>query len=230
MQRARRVALVAVLALFSTLVVAGCRTQPGVAAYVGDLRIHESRVDEIGREARASAAPDEYVPTGAQIVATLVTLEVVRRLAGELTVAPVALTPEELRLRLGAPAGEEYLAAVTQTEAYLRALVDRAVGDGVPGEPNDANAQDEYRRALALGAFTGDFAGFKTTVSGIRDYRLVEYREIAALRDQLVAAAQRYGVRINPRYRPVSYPMLGLLSDGSRFRLVALPLDAEGRR
>src|SRR5690242_15564510 len=47
MQRARRLALVAVLALLGALALTGCRSEPSVAAYVGDQKIMVKDIDGV---------------------------------------------------------------------------------------------------------------------------------------------------------------------------------------
>src|SRR5688572_15259376 len=63
MQRTRRMALLAVLALAGGLVLAGCRSEPKVAAYVGgtrytvaDVSAMTSRINKVNAEREASAA------------------------------------------------------------------------------------------------------------------------------------------------------------------------------
>src|SRR5262245_6028719 len=45
MHRARRLVFAALLAVMAGLVLTGCRTQPGIASYVGDSRLTDNEVE-----------------------------------------------------------------------------------------------------------------------------------------------------------------------------------------
>src|SRR5262245_45285808 len=89
MQRARRAALCALLALLGGFALAGCRTEPSVAAYVGDARYSLAEVDRI--VATAESGKDAAVTADRQwVVRLIVTRDLARQLAAErgLTVEP----------------------------------------------------------------------------------------------------------------------------------------------
>jgi hypothetical protein len=67
------------------------------------------------------------------------------------------------------------------------------------------------------------------TFEQIRDelLRLPEYGEALALRDALIAAADRYGVTVNPRYQPLDEFSLHVVGNG-QLVLVSLPLGQQG--
>src|SRR5690242_8237679 len=74
MQRARRFASMAVVTSLALAGLTACRSGPAVAAYVGDTRITEDRVEQIWADARAvvAASPPVVDPaTGAERKATL---------------------------------------------------------------------------------------------------------------------------------------------------------------
>lgn len=87
MLRVRRGALVAVLALVGASVLTGCRSEPGIAAYVGHEKITVDRVDAIldavdkVNMQRTTENDPPPIPTGRQVVLSLI---VYGELAGQL--------------------------------------------------------------------------------------------------------------------------------------------------
>src|SRR5688572_7651854 len=97
MQRARRLASVAVVASLAVAGLSACRSEPSVAAYVGAGKVTETRVQEVWDEAReavtadaatrpqpspsASAEPDAMPITRSDVVRTLVAVEVLAEVA-----------------------------------------------------------------------------------------------------------------------------------------------------
>ena len=233
MQRARRVAVVAVLAVLGALALAGCRSQPGVAYYIGDAKVSESRIDQLARDAKAKV--DDYnrklvdeqgpqaqllpVPGGDDIVAALVTREVVRRVADELDARPESS---------GSPQGpqSEYNRADAETVAYLNAIA-VSMQDSRPPAPSDDDLRATFDRAVALRIVgPGDFAQFKQEILQSPNVPLV-----FAVRAKVMAAAARYRVTVNPRYQPAEFPLLRVRDpEGRPSVLLGLPMGSVGVR
>src|SRR3982751_447341 len=102
MHLVRRLAPVAVAATVAVAGLAGCRSAPSVAAYVGQDRISEDRVSAVYDEAQDNAV----TPAGGQqappaikrqdVVDTLVGLEVLREVARQRGVSPTALNDNQV--------------------------------------------------------------------------------------------------------------------------------------
>lgn len=221
MQHARRLASIAVIALVGVAVLSGCRSEPGIAAYLGDREITEEQVTEVVDDAKrrlepsptpdgASPAPQEELPPGApqpaaparaDVLSILLLDALCEQLSAEQGYQPqeeitpdqvaglVGAHPESLHARNAAdlytclfsiPADQ----SVTPTEAELADLVARArtAPDVVPPDtPDEAVAE---------------------RLSG------PEYLRALAQKRALEQAAAERDVTVNPRYRPLEFPVL----------------------
>jgi hypothetical protein len=204
MQRALRAVPAAVLALVACLALAGCRSQPGVAAYVGNERLTEARVDETVENAAAqSRTPDEQgtkPPTRSDVVTTWVLGKVCEQLRAKQGFAKAPITVERVRQAEGVPASSAY--------ARDRANLYSCLG-GVKltnaGAVTDAELRELYDRAQAAGLVNQPFDKVKAQLAGNTNIQ----QALAA--DRILSGAVRDGdVTVNPRYRPMEFPITDL--------------------
>ncbi|HEX7744637.1 MAG TPA: hypothetical protein VF462_05180 [Micromonosporaceae bacterium] len=217
MQRAR-LASVAALITVGVLALTGCgRSQPGVAAYVGDQRITEDVVTGIVDDLRKknpqptpspdssapgeqSAAPAPKLPGRSQVVSTLVLNEVCARLSAAEKLTPKnEVHPEQVGQAFGLPS----TAAYTQETAKLYTCLS-GLPAGEPVAPTAADLADIVARGKAAGAIPNNVPA-KEAAAQLDGEQL---RRALASRKVLADAVARYHVTVNPRYRPLEFPVL----------------------
>jgi hypothetical protein len=206
--RARRLVAVASVAV-GLVALAGCRTEPGVAAYVGDYRIAETTVDGIVEElAAASPAPQAPGEPEAprpqigrtQIVSTLVLHEVCKRVSADKGYrAQTPPEPERVRQQLGLAEGSVY----AQRSAELNSCL-----SGLPiGEPV-APTQEEMTTLVEAGKAAGVIPAEVTVEQAAGQYDGEQLRGVLAGKKVVGEAVSAYDVTVNPRYRPLEFPLL----------------------
>lgn len=219
MQRARRLALVAVLALVGGLALAGCRSQPGAAIYVGSTRYSEKQVDKLADELKDIPSVGGQGNARHTIAEWIVSRDAARILVADknwsapkvdlqATAQQTGLRPDDPLTRLFAEyvayndVIQQHAAAVTPSDADWTDLYQRAVGAGLvkAGTP-----ESQFRQSLGQ----QDQQVFTANL-GLRDL----YRE----------AIKKANVSVNPKYGSE----LGLLRDNSNHTLVAIPFNANG--
>ena len=209
MQRARRVALVAALAVLGAAVLAGCRSQPNVAAYVGDMKITEDRVNRIVDEDKAGVNKGSLGTGRQEVVRWLVVGEVARRLAGERGIAIEAPDYTAMAQEAQIPPDAQVARVYGDWLVAIRALY----GKAEPVQPSEQDLREIYGQLVADGSVEPG-TPFEQVVGRIDPARLAP---VLGLRNMLRDAAKRYHVVINPKYRPLVLPLNG----------VPLPLSSE---
>ncbi|MBV1849648.1 hypothetical protein [Catellatospora tritici] len=176
------------------LALAACRSNPDVAAYVGDQQFTEERVTQLLDQMKAQqpGADPSSLPNRTQVVQLLVLDQLCQRVnkAAAPTQAPAQPnTPELLTISQRVQTCNESLQAdpVQPTEADLREVYDNgvAVGAIVPADPEQSF--DKLKDRLGAGG------------------------EVAAAlgkRKVLADAAKAADVSVNPRYRSLRFPLL----------------------
>jgi hypothetical protein len=218
MQRARRLALVAVLALVGGLVLAGCRSQPSVAAYVGDRRYTNHDVEAYVNEVKGLNLP---IGDARQVIlSSLVIRDIGQRVAADKGVsippADIAAAANSLQLPTGSPVAH----LLAETSAVVQALSQTVT----PVQPTEAD-QREIFNALS---FQGQQVSKSLKFEAVRD--LLDQQQIGrglAVRTLLNDAVTTYHVTVNPRYAPLRYLLQVSVADRSGAvanSLVAIPL------
>ncbi|MEV1288971.1 hypothetical protein [Micromonospora sp. NPDC049679] len=204
MQRARRLVSIPVIAAVGLLALAGCRSEPGVAAYIGDTKITEDRVTAIVDDATTQLGENAEAqpPTRAMVVSTLVLREVCDRLnpvppAGQPTPPPVS--PEQLSQNLGVPP----TTTLAKESAELQTCLMR-IQAGPPIAPSAEQLADVVTRGKAAGAIPPDFPADQAAAQLDGE----QLRSALASRKAISEAVDRYHVTVNPRYRPLEFPVL----------------------
>ncbi|MEU8263541.1 hypothetical protein AB0C02_23310 [Micromonospora sp. NPDC048999] len=211
--RARR--LIAVASVAAGLVaLSGCRSEPGVAAYVGDHRITENAVTSLLDELRdklsvssqeSGASPEEAAQSGPQlparseVVTDLVLLDVCQRLAADKGYqSPQRITAEDVATQYNIPADTAYAERVAELITCRTSL---------PAEPV-APTEQELADLLAAGKAAGVIPAEMTLQNATAQLDGDQLREALGQKKLLREAFAGYGITINPRYRPLEIPLL----------------------
>ncbi|GLY25335.1 hypothetical protein [Micromonospora sp. NBRC 101691] len=233
--RARRLVAVASVAV-GLVALSGCRSEPGVAAYVGDQRITEEAVtrilDELRDDAAASTpeqpAPDQpagqpgapgeqRLPSRGEVVSTLVLGDVCKRLSADKGYRPQTQVPvEQVSQQLGYPTDTTYPQRVAELYTCLS-----GVPSGQPVAPSEQEMTDLVEAGKAAGAIPAEV----TVEQAATQLDGEQLRTALATRNALAEAVEGYDVTVNPRYRPLSFPVL---SFAGNVAAVSVPLGEAG--
>lgn len=245
MQRARRLASTAVIAALAVAGLGACRAEPGVAAYVGNDRITEERVNAVYDDARAKldgaveqlrrqqgadpSASQQPVPETVDmpikrtdVVTTLVGRDVLKALAAERKVQATPLSPDELVQSIGLPADTLYAAAFGEFRGYLDALAQTVK----PAQVTEADLRDVFNRLSRAGGLPpgATFQSFSADL-GPEDRQTLAQN--IGLRNELFTHVQKLDATINPRYGTAELALVSFRSQqGQPVPLVVLPFDA----
>jgi hypothetical protein len=215
MQAARRLTAVTSVALIGSLLLAGCRSNPTVAAYVGDTQITEERVDAViddmaekkSKAETATPAPDqpaEPSPEQAdealartEVVTLLVLHEGCRQLAVAKNLTPTTtVTSEQFAASRQLPADSEYAALGAELTTCMSA---------VPAS-NTPPTEDELRQ-LFDAAKAADLLNDPSIVFDDIKGQLAQDQQV----QQAFAGKRLYSalggateITVNPRYRPLT--------------------------
>ncbi|WP_433300871.1 hypothetical protein ACQP2F_04480 [Actinoplanes sp. CA-030573] len=235
MQRARRFASVAAVATLAVTGLSACRSEPSVAAYVGDSKISESRVDGVYDEVRAAtqAAPAAAGDTAAaapqitraDVVRTIVSADVLAKVAQQHSVSlPADLQLDDYASTLHVPATTEYLKLYAEADQYVRLL--RQGVKNAP-EPTDADLREIYDVLVKSGQVPegGTFEQFKQSLPA-ENKQLVQ--TATAVRSEINEVTGPLKVKVNPRYQPATIPVLQFQTQNGEVRpLVSAPLGED---
>jgi hypothetical protein len=223
MERVRRVATVALTAAVAVAGLAGCRSAPSVAAYVGENRISEDRVSAVYEEARDNAvtAADQQSPPVIKrqdVVDTLVGLDVLREIARQRGLSPTALNAEQVAQAIGVKANAEYVRLYSE----YRGLLNAVGSDAKPAQPTAADLRDVYNRLTAGGA-NPNGATFEQFSTGISDTDKQTLAQNIGLRNDLQPQITKLNTVVNPRYSAPELPLVSTQgADGQELPLVVL--------
>ena len=207
--RLRRFVLFAVLAVAATVGLAGCQTQPGTAAYVGDTRITDDQIDQAVARIQADvdkAEPGRTVPTGTLrtiVVGQTLFNEVAGQYASEHGIKVGPINYDEAGASIGLPADDPYVHLSADMDAYRTALLAKVT----PRAPTEDEIRGVYDKvSAAVGRENvGDYNTVRPQIAA-----LTTLAPALGLKAELTDAAKRYGVGVNPRYQPVTVPLLSI--------------------
>jgi hypothetical protein len=223
MQRVR-LGFVAAVALVGTLALAGCQHDPDRALQMGDVTLDNAQVEAAADRFASELAnsPSGIAdPVGAvrrSVVQLTVFNELARRYAQEKGITLPEPDYAASAEALGAPEDDPYVRLNAETSAYLTALRTQAA----PQTPTEADMQEVYARYVELaGADAAPYDQIKQAL-----LELPEYAQSLGLRTELLAALDRYGLTVNPRYTPLEFPLFSV-SQG-QLVLVNMPMGDQG--
>jgi hypothetical protein len=224
MQRARRLASVAVVAALAVSGLAACRSQPDVAAYLADGNISLQRVQDVYNDARdklaaadaagqssapapaptGTAAPAKLPLTGDNVLETLVSHQVLMTLAQRHNVQiPSPLPLKEYAQLLHLPQTAEYVKLYVEVEGLQFAL-----NQGGQGGPlTDADLREVFERAKAQNLVDPASTPQQFAAGLSADGKKVLGTAIA-VRNEVRTEVNRQNLRLNPRYHAFDIPVL----------------------
>jgi len=234
MQRARRLASVAVVAALAVAGLSACRSAPSTAAYVGGgADISQDEVDAYYQDATAhfDNAADTKAQDGStikaprlsrqEILGTLVGLDVLRSFGKANGITPQALTADQtdqVAASLSLSPGAKFAPLYAEYQGYLVAAGAKAPAQQV----TEAEVRDIFDRWHTAG-MPGN-PTFEDWVGQLQqqDQQLLTAR--LALQQELKPVATKMDIVVNPRY-PSSFSLLSVFdTQGRPVRLLDVPV------
>jgi hypothetical protein len=207
MQRVRRLALVAVLTLVGGLALSGCRSEPGVAAYLGAERISVNRVDDVveavdevnaGRGGEGRPAP---IATSRQLVLALIIYSrLEKQVIDEKGLTSKPGTIEQASKVYGIPVDHPY-AQLLGTYLDRFATLLQTVGEFKP-------THDQVVRLYHAGVTAGVYPAGASDADITRNLNNAGVAAELGVQAQLDGAAKKQHLTVNPRYAPLPLPIL----------------------
>ena len=198
---------------------AGCQSQPKVAAYVGTTQITIDQVNQIVGEidkAGRQPIPDAQYGNARQFVlARLVLLNVIERYAHDNNIDPPAVQLDVTAQRTQLPMSARFVSLLAQSDAYLGMMAARSA----PSQPTDRDLHDIFDLLLHPGVTYDQLKPQIQQLQGLP--------EALGVRDRLRQLVGTYHVVINPEYRGTVVVLPGepIAPDGSSLNVVLLKLD-----
>ncbi|WP_433374747.1 hypothetical protein ACQPZX_04605 [Actinoplanes sp. CA-142083] len=221
------------VAVVASLAVAGlsaCRSEPTVAAYIGDTKITEDRVDAVFDETRAAVIPPKEgeqpvpAPTRADVARAIIGADVLAQVGKQHNVTlPADIGQADAASTLHLRPDAEYVQLYATVKAYVTLLKQ---GAAATGEPTEADLRQVFDVLVANGeADASQFAQFQSQLPAQNKQLVVS---AAAVRDQINEVTGPLRVRVNPRYQPASISVLEFQTQNGAVRpLVTAPLGAD---
>ncbi|MFI5492721.1 hypothetical protein [Actinoplanes sp. NPDC051859] len=243
MQRARRLASTAVVAVLAVAGLTACQQSPDVAVYSAGGKITQERVQGIydqvqdqlvaerkkaqeqAEAAGTEALPQPVMPFKQQdVLNTLISVDILRKSAKAHGVQPAAApTVEQVAQARNYSPAWEYTQLFAETYR-LRTALQAAVP---PATLTDADMRDVYTRLVQGGAADPNikFEEFSSTLSAENKALLQSY---VSLRTELGEIVKNDKLKINPRYGNQEIVLLSAQGgDGKEVPLVVLRLGDE---
>jgi len=212
MQRVR--ALSVTLALVGLLALSGCQNDPSNVASINGTTLTETTVQDAVRavETNYQATPPQTAHQRSRadiyqlIVGFKVATEAAKRLAEEKGFPAPTPDYKASAAFYELPDTDPLVKAHAEFTAY-RDLLQRAVNPATPTEEDMRAVYDRY--AAEARAANQEPAPYDTDVRPAL-LESADYRSALGLRDELVAAFDRFGLAVNPKYAPVRVPLYGI--------------------
>ena len=214
--KAVRTRRLAATSLIAVLALTGCARNPDVAVRLGELSVSNADIQAMAAPVVAQLESDGYTNVTGAVEQSIVKLEAVREVARRyaqekgVTVPPPDFT--------GVDANEPYVRLQAEAWSYLNALQAAAA----PRRPTEDEMQRIYDRFIELageGAATYEQLGADLL-------EMPDYHRWLSVRDELTAAADRYGLTVNPLYQPLELELFTLAQ--GQIVMVTLPLGEQG--
>ncbi|MGK5680920.1 hypothetical protein [Actinoplanes sp. URMC 104] len=231
-----------------------CRSEPSVAAYVGDsARITEARVQQVwdnAYSALTAAAAEQPAqpqqpegsqaepgtgPSDAPVTMPITRTDIVRTLVGHDVLADVAqregvTLPSNLPLgdyatQLRLPQNAEYVRLYAEFDGLIRGLRSK-VQSNAPAATDD-DLRQVFDVLVEQGEVPGNttFEQFKTQLPA-ENLQLV--KTAAAVRQEVAELTDKMDITVNPRYQPLGIPVLEFQTQQGELRpLVVVPLGED---
>jgi hypothetical protein len=215
----RRLIAVAALGVLLAGALAGCRSQTGTAAYVGDTRITEAHIDSVVDTVKLdglNVTNDIRGNLRQFAVRNLAFIALAEQYAASKNITLPPVTDDQaaqfVQTRLNLPSS----AASSQFfRDWAQADLDESklAAAETPVTPTDAQLRDIYARAVAGGVTTATFASVKSAIENISGLG-----QALALQSGLAKTEKANAVQVNPRYYPAQ--QLGRPEQGLDYPLI----------
>jgi hypothetical protein len=193
MQRARRLVAVAVVTAVGVLALAGCRSQPGVAAYVGDTEFSQNQVDRAFDSVTDPSLKQNEGALRQFIVSMMVVSEVAERHAGSIG-KPVPKV-DAAEVAQGAAADSDFARLQARYTGAIRLLQSEARSV----EPDEQLRRMLFDQLVQRGAVQRGVS-YEQVRTAIDSDQL---RGVVGVRNLLAELAKRYDVVVNPAFAPL---------------------------
>src|SRR2546421_5558826 len=195
MPRVRRLALVAVLAILGGFALAGCRSEPGVAAFVGDTRITDADVDAVAIQIRDDRKPADPKDFRQQVLAVLLKQKLMAAALADHSLPKPAVDTTSYAENSGLKPDWRFTQAAAEGDTYLDAATDAYVkGLSQPLTPSEADQREAYNRIRSGGQALPPFEDVRQFFVG------PAMSDALARRSVLADSVKRHPVRLSPRY------------------------------
>lgn len=238
MHRSRRLASIAVIALVGAVALAGCRSEPGIAAYFGDQEITEDQVTEVVEDARGklpepSGSPDAApsadpalppgaeqpkAPTRAEALSAILLGRLCTEFSAERGYQPQEqVSAEQIAPIVQAPADSRY--ASDAAELFTCLL-------GIPADQSVRPTNEELADLVARARTAPDVVPPDTPDEAVAQQLGggPQYLQALSWKRALTQAASDYDLTVNPRYRPLERMVLSFRGN---IAAVAVPLGEQ---
>jgi hypothetical protein len=216
----RRLSVVIAAGALAVLALAGCRTEPGNAAFVADTthtKVDVQKVlDEIKRD--FPKLDRSFEGRVRQLIAQdQVFVDVASRYAAEQHAGQPTLDLQTQSQKYGLPPGNAFIKLEAQADGYRNLLLEKAK----PVNPSEDDLHAVYQNLTKSGLT----APYEAVAPQLKQVQQLPYG--IGLRAALTDAVHRYDVQINPLYGSADFPLLVLTgADGKEYTAVVLPLSA----
>ncbi len=233
MQRARRLASVAVVASLAVMGLAGCRNSPSMAAYIGagahPETVTQSQIDSIYDDAQAKATGARTAADGSvqkptkvskqQIISAVVGLRVLRKYGADNNIKAQTFPADKVAASIFVAPDAKYVAIYSEFQGYLQAIAAKVQ----PGSVTEADVRDVYQRLEAGGSLPPSTT-FEAFAGGLgqQDQQILAQR--ISLSKTLQPVAVKLNIDVNPRYTPAFSLLETQSPSGSPIAIVVVPL------
>jgi hypothetical protein len=210
---------VAVAGLVALGALAGCRVEPGTAAYVGTTRYTNADVDRLFTEFTVDMREKYSGQIRQFIVRNLVDRDLSRRVAADHRISVPAADLTQLATfaqQNKLPPRGQVVRLVAEASTAMDAISPLAT----PQAPTDADKREVFGQLVAQGQAQPSDWG---QAQGALDSN--EMRQALGLRTILAKAAKQYHVTVNPQYRPIGIPLQFSIAGGQILGEVLVPLN-----
>jgi hypothetical protein len=227
------------VAVAAALVLSGCQNDPEQAVSMNGFSLREQQVERTAEEIEADVKVliEEAKRQGQQVnegpirgdlrlnvVQLTVFNELARRYAQERGYQVPAPDYASIATQIGLPADDPYVPLYADADAYRNLLL----ANVAPATPTEADVKAVYAGYRRLQEQSGQPGGYTEEELKAQIVTNESFRRGLGVRNELMAAAQRYGLVVNPRYAPLEFPLAIVRTELGPLTIAALPLGDQG--
>lgn len=196
MQRVRRLASIAVTVSIGVLVLTGCRSEPGVAAYVGDHSYSQNDVDQVIDQIKDQVPPERRAELRSTVVRMIVLRDAAADYAEANSIFVPATDPTAFAQQQGLPPNTRF----TELAAGYLTTLGAVQQSASSAAPTEADQREAHSHATLQGQpVTDEFE----TVRQFFDEKQIG--KAVGIRNLLNTVIEQADVSLNPRYGELIY-------------------------